>query len=324
MKVCTIIIPCYDDSASLELLLPRIREARLPSGYSLEILVINDTANPDVELEEVCGRHKAELLTVPFHMGHQEAMVFGIRHCILSPAAKLASPSGQERVFVTMDADGQDDPHAIGRLLEAVQPGEIVVAQRIGKRPEGLAFSTFYFLYKWLFHLLVGFAPDFGNFAAFDAEIARHIAVSPHFDIAYSLSLPLVAPISRVPVQRLPRLRESPKVGFIGLFDHSLRLLLPHWKAILRRVSIASAIVGGASLGLALVTSLIRIFAPAYAFPNWATTIAFGSLIVCIQLLTLCVVLYFIGSLFRQIAVSSAWRHALSLKIPWTPDDQQK
>jgi glycosyltransferase involved in cell wall biosynthesis len=322
MKVCTIIIPCYGDSASLDLLLPKIREARFPVDYTLEILVINDTAGPDVELEEVCGRHKAELLTVPFHMGHQEAMVFGIRHCVLSPAAKRPDRSGQERVFVTMDADGQDDPDAIGRLLEALQPGEIVVAQRIGKRPEGLGFSTLYFLYKRVFRLLVGFAPDFGNFAAFDAQIARHIAVSPHFDIAYSLSLPLVAPIKRISVQRLPRLRGSPKLGFIGLFDHSLRLLLPHWKTILRRVSIASAIVGGASLGLALVTSLIRLFAPAYAFPNWATTIAFGSVIVCIQLLTLCVVLYFIGSLFRQIAVSSAWRHARSLDIAWKPEDK--
>lgn len=323
MNVCTVIIPCYDDSASLDLLLPKIREAGLPAGYTLEILVINDTANPDVELEEVCGRHKAELLTVPFHMGHQEALVFGIRHCVLSPAAKLASHSGPERVFVTMDADGQDDPAAIGKLLEAVQPGEIVVAQRMGKRPEGPAFSMLYGLYKRFFHMLVGFVPDFGNFAAFDARMARQIAVSPHFDIAYSLSLPLVAPIRRVPVQRLPRLLGSPKVGFIGLFDHSLQLLLPHWKAILRRVSIASAVVGGASLGLASVTSLIRLFAPAYAFPNWATTIAFGSVIVCIQLLTLCVVLYFIGSLFRQIAVSSAWRHALSLDIAWKPDDKK-
>jgi len=93
MKVCTIIIPCYDDSASLDLLLPKIREARLPVGYTLEILVINDTASPDVELEEICGRHKAELLTVPFHMGHQEAVVFGIRHCVLSPAAKRAKAS---------------------------------------------------------------------------------------------------------------------------------------------------------------------------------------------------------------------------------------
>lgn len=324
MKVCTIIIPCYHDSASLDLLLPRIREARLPSVDSLEILVVNDTANPDVELEEVCGRHKADLLTVPFHMGHQEATVFGIRYCVLSPAAKMASQSGQERVFVTMDADGQDDPESIGTLLEMLRPGEIVVAQRVGKRPEGPAFSMIYSVYKRLFHLLVGFVPDFGNFAAFDAQTARHIAVSPHFDIAYSVSLPLVAPIRRVPVQRLPRLRGTPKVGFKGLFDHSLRLLLPHWKAILRRVSLASAIVGGASLGLAVVTSLIRLFAPAYAFPNWATTIAFGSLIVCIQLLTLCAVLYFIGSLFRQIAVSSAWRHALTLNIPWTPDDKRE
>ena len=323
MKVCTVIIPCYHDSASLELLLPRIRKAGLPAGYSLEILVVNDTASPDVELEEVCGRHKAELLTVPFHMGHQEAVVFGIRHCVLSPAAKPAGRSGQERIFVTMDADGQDDPDCIGTLLEAVQPGEIVVAQRIGKRPEGRAFSMLYFLYKRLFQVLVGFVPDFGNFAAFDARIARQIAVSPHFDIAYSLSLPLVAPIRRIPVQRLRRLAGNPKVGYMGLLDHSLQLLLPHWKAILRRVSIASAIVGGASLGLALVTSLIRLFTPAYAFPNWATTVAFGSLILCIQLLTLCAVLYFIGSLFRQIAVSSAWRHALSRDIAWTPDDRR-
>ena len=161
-----------------------------------------------MRLEAVCREHGARSLTVPFNMGHQEAIVYGLRWCLLVPRDEPAVGL-DDRAFVTMDADGQDDPAAIGRLLEAVRPGEVAVAQRVGKRPEGLAFSMLYSLHKKIFQILVGFAPDYGNFAAFDARVARHIAMSPMFDIAYSLSLPLIAPIRRVPVHRRPRLSWS-------------------------------------------------------------------------------------------------------------------
>lgn len=313
-QTCTVVIPCYDDSESLSLLIPQIMATERPADVRLEILIVNDTAYPDRRLEAICTEHRARLLTVPFNMGHQEAIVYGLRSCLLSLGAAPAAGSAPDRVFLTMDADGQDDPAAIGRLLEAVRPGEVVVAQRVGKRPEGLVFSTLYSLHKKLFQLLVGFPPDYGNFAAFDARVARHIALSPMFDIAYSLSLPLIAPIRRVPVERQPRLVGSSKGGFASLFDHALKLLLPHWQAITRRVAIASLIIGGASMGVAFVASLLRLFAPAYAFPNWATTIAFGALIVCLQLLTLCAVLFLSGSISRQVSVSASWRHSFDVE----------
>lgn len=301
-------MPCYRDSASLGRLLPEIAAADLPEDIRLELLIVNDTAERDPGLEAICTAHGARLLTVPFHMGHQDAIVYGLRSSVLSPRAGPES----ERVFLTMDADGQDDPDAIGRLLEAVRPGEVVVAQRTGKRPEGLVFSTLYSLYKRLFRLLVGFSPDYGNFAAFDAGVARRIACSPMFDLAYSMSLPLIAPIRRVPVERKPRLLGSPSGGFASLFDHASRLLLPHWKSIARRVTLGSLVIGTACIGVAVVSLALRLFAPAYALPGWATTIALVAVVICLQLLTLCTVLFLWGSISRQVSVSARWRHHLA------------
>ncbi len=322
MRTCIVVIPCYRDSESLALLLPRILAAPRPVDVRLEILVVNDAACPDEQLETVCAAHRARVLDVPFRMGHQEAIVFGLRSFLLASRAEPSAGGETGRLFLTMDADGQDDPEAIGRLLEAVGPGEVVVAQRVGRRPEGLAFRALYRLHKKLFQLLVGFRPDYGNFAAFDEGVARQIAVGPEFDIAYSLSLPLIAPIRRIPVERKPRLCGDSSHRFAPLFDHALKLLLPHWKAITRRVAIASLIIGGASLVVAFVASTLRLFAPVYAFPNWATTIAFGALIVCLQLLTLCAVLFLLGSISRQVSVSAGWRRRLGAGEPVPRDEE--
>jgi hypothetical protein len=292
----TIVMPSYGEADALSRLLPGLAHV-LMGRYVTATLIVNDLGRPDHAVEDVARRHDAVVLDTPYNMGSQEAIVYGIRH----QARRLRADC-----VVTMDSDGQDDVHAIPLLLARVSPGTIAVAQRIGKRPEGFAFRCAYALYKRLFRLLTRVTPDFGNFAAYGQPVADQISRSPLFHVTYSLALPKVGTLVRVPVSRLHRYQGRSRVGVQGLFDHALRSSLPYLNTIALRVAAFSLVPATLGILLMLISSFLRLFMPVYAFPNWATTIAFGAAMLALQLLTICLVLFLVASLSRQIAASRA------------------
>src|ERR1700720_2965026 len=124
MKKCTIILPCYKETESLQLLLPEIRRELSARDYDGSIVLVNDFGASDAALQLLCAELGARCLDVPFHMGHQEAILYGLRKCLVeTSAAAVAQASDAEQYFVTMDADGQDDPKAIADLIELAVPG---------------------------------------------------------------------------------------------------------------------------------------------------------------------------------------------------------
>lgn len=290
------LLPSFGEAESLDQLLPALRAAGAAAGVEeVRMLVINDLGRPDPALGVVCARHGARLLEAPFNMGAPEAFLFGLRQEAGDPRSDCV---------LTLDSDGQDDPRALPALLAAVAPGAVAVAQRVGRRPEGRAFALGYGLYRRAFRFFVGFTPDFGNFAAFDRAMADHVSRSPHFDTAYAMALPLVARLVRVPVPRLPRSHGETRTGWRGLSDHALRSLLPHLRFIAMRMALLSVGVAGAGFSFVAVSSALRLFAPRYAFPNWATIIAFSVVIVCLQLFLVCLLLFLVACLTRQIAIT--------------------
>ena len=289
----SIIMPCYKEAKCLEKLLPQIFN-ELSNDYETTILVVNDLGLPDVETEVVCNKYLANLINVPYNMGSQEAILYGIRHEVKNIKSDLV---------LTMDSDGQDDVMEIKSLLESVKGNEISVAQRVGKRPEGKAFGIFYFMYKKAFYYLTGIKPDFGNFAAYNKDVANHISHSPHFGITYSLALPLISEVKRIPIKRLSRIDGQSKIGYQGLFAHGLRSILPHLINVSIRVAKVVAIPMLLGIILVLTSFGLRIFLPKYAFPNWATTISFGVAEVSLQLLIICLLLFITAILSRQISL---------------------
>ena len=310
MKKCTIILPCYKEAEALSVLLPEIRRELSSRGYEPTIVLVNDFGSPDAALDALCAEHHTHSLEVPFHMGHQEAILYGLRKCLFDPGAAL-STFRAEGHFVTMDADGQDDPKAIVDLIEHAPPGAIAVAQRVGLRPEGWRFRILHAVFKTAFRGLCGFTPDFGNFAAFCEPVASKIARSPDCDTCYAMSLPLIAPINRLPVVRRSRVGGHSRIGFAGLFDHGLRLLLPHLRTISRRLAIYSLFLGATALLTASVSIFLKFFVPERAFPNWATLITIGALVICLQLITGCAVLFLFTSVSRQISILARMSHLI-------------
>ena len=297
LKPITIIIPSDQEAECLEKVLPEILTITRNNNYSTTILIVNDLGEKDQSLEKLCTRHNVVLINTPYNMGSQEAIIYGIRQQV---------KNYRSDIIVTMDADGQDDLNAIPHLLNEVKPNTITVAQRTGKRPEGARFKCLYFLYKKIFSFLTKITPDFGNFAAFDQSIADQIARSPHFNITYSMALPLVSKIKRIPVERLNRLNGKSRIGFQGLIDHAICSTLPYLNVIAMRIAILSLVPALLGFVLVAITSFLRIFMLEYTFTNWATTIASGVTIIALQLFTICLILFLSASLYRQFVSSKS------------------
>lgn len=111
----TVVLPCYNEAASLVQILPRIA-ATLPGA---EILVVNDGSTDNTA--EVCAHHGVRVVSHPYNMGNGAAVKTGARHA-------------NGAILVYMDADGQHDPADIPQLLAALGSGH---SMAVGARGPG-------------------------------------------------------------------------------------------------------------------------------------------------------------------------------------------
>ncbi len=99
LKNLTIVIPARNEFATLEYLLPEVKQ-RMPSA---EIVVVNDGSTDDTVA--LCDSLQIKVISHPYPKGNGAAIKTGVR-----------AASGDVLLF--MDADGQHRPEDISRLLE--------------------------------------------------------------------------------------------------------------------------------------------------------------------------------------------------------------
>ena len=113
----SIVIPARNEGASLDLLLPRLKEA-VPGA---EIVVVNDGSADGTAAISI--KHGALVVGHPYAKGNGAAVKTGAR-------------SANGEVLVFMDADGQHRPEDIPKLLTAHRrwPGRPIIAARLERR----------------------------------------------------------------------------------------------------------------------------------------------------------------------------------------------
>lgn len=216
----------------------------------VRFLVVDDSAGVDDEMRSVRGLHDTEVLTPPFNLGHQRAIVFGLRHL----AARVAA----DDVIVTMDADGEDRPDDVPRLLAALRDGTspLAIARRTS-RTESFRFRVMYLFFRTLFRALTGTTVRSGNFAAQRAASMIATIDHPSFDLCYSSSLlALRRPTVMVPCARGHRYAGRSRMSNYGLIAHGLRMLLPYSERIAVRAFLMSLASLGSFVGLAIAMSV--------------------------------------------------------------------
>lgn len=199
-------------------------------------IVIDDSAGSDAEVERLRGLPDVDVLTPPFNLGHQRAIVFGLRH--------LAATIEIDDIVVTMDSDGEDQPSDVPRLVEALQRDRVslALAQRT-ERSESLVFRVMYVGFRMLFRLLTGTAVRSGNFAAQRGASLVTTIGHPSFDLCYSSTLlTLRRPTAMVPCARGRRFAGESRMNRHSLIAHGIRMMLPFSERIAVRMLVAAAL----------------------------------------------------------------------------------
>jgi hypothetical protein len=198
-------------------------------------VVVDDSAGTDDEVVVLRDDPDVTVLTTPFNLGHQRAIVFGLR--FLVPHIR------SDDVVVTMDSDGEDQPADLPRLVERLDdPTTSLVLALRTKRSEPLGFRLMYVCFRLMFRVLTGTTIRSGNFAAQRDDSLVATIDHPSFDLCYSATLlALRRSTVTVPCARGQRFAGASRMNRFALIGHGMRMLLPFSEAIAVRMLVVAA-----------------------------------------------------------------------------------
>lgn len=287
-----ILIPVYNDWASLQKLLPQVDEAmgkRYAGLTHVEVLVVDDGSTeppPTFDPESHPHLDEVNLLRLTCNVGHQRAIALGLA---------WSHSELQYDAVVIMDGDGEDVPNDVLQLLQAsnAHPEGVIIAER-AKRSEGFVFRLGYRAFRVIHRLTTGKAMRFGNFCLLRRAHVRALiagsAVWNHFaaGIVYA-KLPLVF----VPTNRGLRLAGRSHMNYVALVVHGLSAIAVHLETVGVRLLLGAMGLFGLVVMAMFAVISIRLFTDR-AIPGWASTLSVLFGLAALQLLFVSVFLVFI------------------------------
>lgn len=262
-------VPVYRDTESFfrlrENLLKILNQAAVAPGASdRRFVVVDDSGGVDPEIGRLRSLPDVRVLSTPFNLGHQRALVFGLR--------KMEAELASDDIVVTMDADGEDRPEDLPSLLQALlvsaERPTLVLARRT-TRHVSLRFQVLYFFFKLLFRSLTGVVIRTGNYAAFRGWLVSRVLFHPHFDLCYSASLiSLNLDVRFVPCPRGKRYAGRSRMDYFKLVRHGIGMLMPFLDRIAVRALLAFSFIFGSGISLSLVVLALLSFTET-SFPWW-------------------------------------------------------
>lgn len=229
MTSLTIILPAKNESASLSVLLPELKQHVADDA---EIIVVDDGSTDDTI--SVCQANRVKVISHPYSLGNGAAVKTGAR------AAK-------GKILVFMDADGQHQPKDIPRLLAPLAEGcDMVVGARDRTSQAGIHRAAANGFYNKLASWMVGqnIADLTSGFRAVDAaKFRRFLYLLPNgfsypttitmsfFRAGFSVKyVPIIAP-KRIGKSHVKLLRDGARflliIFKIGTLYSPLKLFLP-------------------------------------------------------------------------------------------------
>jgi len=168
----SVIIPVYNESGNIKALLSRLTPSI--KEYSYEILFVNDGSTDDTisEIKAECDKNTAiKLISFTRNFGHQNALSAGYRYA-------------QGDCVVTIDADLQDPPELIKKMIEAWQEGfEIVYAHRRSRDKDSIFKKSTAWLFYWVINQVseVTIPTDVGDYRLLDKSVVTYLNTLPEY-----------------------------------------------------------------------------------------------------------------------------------------------
>lgn len=260
----SVVLPVFNEQTVLPQLLQAVEEALQTVSSRYEIIFVNDGSSDQSGqiLDDLADLNsRVRVLHFAKNFGHQAAVQAGLLHA-----------TGD--AIVIMDSDMQDSPLAIVDFIEHWKSGYDVVYAVRTDRKEGMlkrwAFQTFHKMLNLIASTSI--PRDAGNFGLIDRKVAIQIAQLNDRD-RYFPGLRSWVGYRQigVPVERLARYDENPRVSFVQLcrlaktaiFSFSFLPL-----TIFYVIAALSAIVCMALIAFVMYHKLVT----GLAIPGWAST----------------------------------------------------
>jgi dolichol-phosphate mannosyltransferase len=169
--VLSVVVPCFDEEDVILLTYRRLVEVLGSRDFHLQIIFVDDGSDdgtPDMAANLARSDPRVKTVLLSRNFGHQAAVSAGLAHA-------------DGDAIVVMDADLQDPPEAVLRMVESWRDGADVVYGIRTKRKEPLLRRTAYSLFYRLFQLLSNIdAPtDAGDFSLIDRTVLEIIVKLP-------------------------------------------------------------------------------------------------------------------------------------------------
>jgi hypothetical protein len=213
-----VLMPVFNDWNTALKLLGHLDEEFAAGNLAGEVLLIDDGSTEPAPRPEAPWRALRSVRVVELrrNLGHQRALCVGLSHL---HAVATDAP------VVVMDADGEDDPGDVSRLLAEYRrrEGTAAIFAARAKRAEGPLFRGLYLLYRLLHRLLVGQDIRVGNFSVLPPSFLDPLAVSSDLWNHYAATVFRSGlPVGMVPVNRAQRIAGRSRMSLPGLVLHGL------------------------------------------------------------------------------------------------------
>ena len=264
-----IVMPVYEDWESAGMLCRAIDEclAAFPQIRATVLLVDDGSSSP--QPDNFPGQvpttiESISVLRLRRNLGHQRAIAVALAHVQENIPGDAA---------LIMDADGEDRPEDIPRLVEAFRASDrpVTVFAERGRRVESFSFKLFYGVYRLLHRMLTGRTIRFGNFSLLPRRHIDSIVAYPELWNHYAAAvLKARIPYTTVRTDRGKRLRGKSQMSFVSLVIHGLSALFAGYEVVSTRLLVGTALLVVAFFFLLLAVLAVRLFTH-LAIPGWAT-----------------------------------------------------
>jgi len=262
-----ILIPVFNDWQAAALLLLALDHALEGCPMPVEILIINDGSTqalaPSLLSAHFEHLHSVRILHLRRNLGHQRAIAVGLVH--VQQHLRCAG-------VVVMDADGEDRPRDVARLIEEFfrqSESTIIFAER-ARRMEKFSFQFCYRLYCAVHWMLTGVRVRVGNFSIVPWQaIERLVVVSELWNHYAAAVFRARLPYRTIPMDRGRRIQGESKMNFTALLVHGLSAISVFSDIVSARLLTLACAVVVAMAGAGAAVLGVR-FAAHAAIPSWA------------------------------------------------------
>ncbi len=286
----SVVIPCHDEAANIDVLHSRVTQACIAAvGNAYEIVMVND-GSTDATWWEIAQRQSRDPRVVGVDLsrnhGHQLAVSAGL------------SVARGDKVLI-LDADLQDPPELLGRMLALMAQGhDVVYGQRVARKGETIfkrgSAKLFYRLLRFLSDVPIPL--DAGDFRLVSRRVVDLLVAMPEQG-RFLRGMIAWTGFSQVamPYDREPRLSGRSKYPFWRMLVFSLDAITAFSIRPLRIAAVLGAAFGAS--GLLLLGYTLYSWGRGMAVSGWTSLMATVLILGSAQLMVLGIIGEYVGRL---------------------------